>query len=532
MGRVCGVVLGAAIAMLPAFAGAAPPSDAVAPGVADWIGAAALAMAPLATTEPRYLVQFPPTRQPPGAPPHPWAHYAVTPEQTATARQTVSTPQQYPLLIDAERDGKVEYAPLSPAGATFDWNADGIAENTAWVVGSRDALLAVDVDGNGRIDNGREVVSYIPIAPAQARARRFGLPDPVGGVWLLGEDKDGNGVIDARDPIWPRLQLWFASQRVEWDRTGERLVPVACSGIASISLWGPGTVDDRLSADKDAVPRRRLSVKWYADADRPVPQSEGPVGVPDCPARTPAAGLQEGLAEVVSLPVRLHYGLELPRGAPPPIPPEIAALPDLPNLGVVHSLHRAMLTDAALRPLLDDYLRQPDALGSAAGDALDKLLYRLAGVDGVALDAHGDFLDGRQLEAEERYHGDPYWNPFFGRYPPPKASQWETLDYYRVRSFMSLCLVLQSPRGEALHGLYCDVGDMRIDGRLDWDWLVAHSPGERPAARDRWRDTAVLLQLQALASYKEFEPGPYVDALERARSAGSPVPTLEELQGR
>jgi hypothetical protein len=98
-----------------------------------------------------------------------------------------------PLVLDLGGDGIEPTS--SAAGARFDLLGVG-AIQTSWVKGD-DALLALDRDGNGRIESGLEL---------------FGEATPGGhadGFAALGSlDSNGDGVIDARDARFGELRLW------------------------------------------------------------------------------------------------------------------------------------------------------------------------------------------------------------------------------------------------------------------------------------------------------------------------------------
>ena len=70
-----------------------------------------------------------------------------------------------PLIVDTARDG---YRLTSvDNGVRFDLNADGVPEQVAWTRrDSDDAFLALDRNGNGRIDDGSELFgNYTPARP-------------------------------------------------------------------------------------------------------------------------------------------------------------------------------------------------------------------------------------------------------------------------------------------------------------------------------------------------------------------------------
>ncbi len=114
-------------------------------------------------------------------------------------------------------------AQLSGMRFDFDLDADGQTENIAFV-GAGSGLLALDRNGNGRIDDGREL---------------FGALSGDGFADLAAYDDDGNGWIDENDAVFHQLLVW------QKDLLGQdRLSTLAEAGVGALYL---GRVDTPFS---------------------------------------------------------------------------------------------------------------------------------------------------------------------------------------------------------------------------------------------------------------------------------------------
>jgi hypothetical protein len=139
-----------------------------------------------------------------------------------------------PLVLDLDGDG-LEITPLSQ-GVQFDGNGDTIRTNTSWA-SADDGLLALDRNGNGVIDSGRELFGdETLLADGKKAAHGFaalaeldvgGAANATGGA--------GDGVFDAKDAQYTNVRIWRDLNQDGISQANE-MQTLAQAGIASIKL--------------------------------------------------------------------------------------------------------------------------------------------------------------------------------------------------------------------------------------------------------------------------------------------------------
>ena len=136
---------------------------------------------------------------------------------------TTMPPCNTPLVLafDGER---VEF---TRAAGAFNLVGGEVSVDTDWVSAAT-PWLALDLDGNGSIDDGRELFGSMTVLPDGSRARN-------GFDALSALDADGDGRITASDPAFAHLVLWRDADQDRRSNSRE-LRPASADGLVAIDL--------------------------------------------------------------------------------------------------------------------------------------------------------------------------------------------------------------------------------------------------------------------------------------------------------
>lgn len=137
--------------------------------------------------------------------------------QLTGTRITQNLPFADPLVINLD----CTEAQVSDQKFFFDLDCDGTDEQISGL-GGGSAFLALDVNGDGKINNGSEL---------------FGSASGDGFADLAMYDKDGNGWIDEADDVFSKLRLWSIGKDGE-----QKLIDLKAAGVGAICLQNAQTL--------------------------------------------------------------------------------------------------------------------------------------------------------------------------------------------------------------------------------------------------------------------------------------------------
>ncbi|KQT56099.1 hypothetical protein ASG52_24590 [Methylobacterium sp. Leaf456] len=266
-------------------------------------------------------------------------------------------PNRDPLILDLGANG-IKLKSMADSGVWFDMDNDGAKERTGWLT-KEDGFLAIDANGNGKIDNVGELI---------------GDPGRSGFAELATYDSNKDGEIDKSDKIWSQLRVWRDLNENGVTDKGE-LQTLAANGVVSLSTdfttvnftASENLIHEQGSYETAGGVRRQLIDAWL--------QTDS---VNTKPVSTVAISAQA------------------------------AALPDIRGYGTVENLQQAMTKDAALLKLVQGFVALKATQFDQVEGRVEAILMQWAGAAGIKADSRGGAFDARKLAVLEAVTGTPW----------------------------------------------------------------------------------------------------------------------------
>ncbi|MDM1020456.1 calcium-binding protein, partial [Acinetobacter sp. VNK23] len=234
-----------------------------------------------------------------------------------------------PLILDLDHDGKINTKSLNQ-GVNFDLDGNEFAEKTSWVA-PQDGFVVLDLNDNGKIDNGGELFGTDTLLANGNKA--------VDGFQALAQyDENQDKVIDAQDQIYQQLKIWKDINQDGISQTDE-LFTLSDLGITSISV-NHQIVD---TTDENDVIHTNKATFTQEVLENGVLITK--------------TGLAETLLFQVNTSNTVWQGEDDENG----IPADILELPNFVGYGSVASLHTVMANDTTgvLKNLVSQFATTP-----------------------------------------------------------------------------------------------------------------------------------------------------------------------------
>lgn len=132
---------------------------------------------------------------------------------------------QSPLVLDMNGDGAQSIS--SQSGVRFDIDGDGDLDQTGWI-SAQDGLLALDLDGDGQVNDGRELFGNNTLAADGNKATN-------GFAALAQYDGNLDGIIDEQDAIFKDLLVW-QDRNQDGQSQAEELSGLKDAGVSALNL--------------------------------------------------------------------------------------------------------------------------------------------------------------------------------------------------------------------------------------------------------------------------------------------------------
>lgn len=331
-----------------------------------------------------------------------------------------------PLVLDLDGDG-IELYSAGSYGTYFDLKNTGQAVLTGWVEPD-DGLLALDVNGNGRIDNGNEL---------------FGSDTTDGFAILATYDSNGDGVIDANDSVFADLKVWTDINSDGYSQADE-LHSLSDLGISLISLNATRVADDEMNGNFITHESsftingttQTIVDAWFGYDPTMTRNSE-------------------------------DYSLDYNAA----FLPTLRGFGELKDLYIAASLDNGTTSETVMQQLITfangRTLEGSLSDWSSTKSSVETLLLRWAGVDTIDPNSRGAFVDARHLEFYEAFRGyefDQYGNAN----PKIEAGQFVEAVFDYLVTLEAVQLIAQTSGSE----IFADASYSIYTGKMEGDMTL------------------------------------------------------------
>ena len=259
---------------------------------------------------------------------------------TNDAAKAAPPPRRDPLIFDLNGDGLSTIGISTTNPILFDHNADGIKTGTGWVKPD-DAFLVLDKNGNGSIDNGRELFGDATLkSNGQLAANGF---DALADLDSITNGGNADGIINASDSQYTNLRLWRDLNQDGISQSNE-LFTLASQNIIGINV--ASNTHSQILPNGNQLADTGSFIK--ADG------TQGELG-------SVTGDLTGNLGDINLASDTFHRSFTTALNTA-----SVATLPDMQGSGVVRDLRQAATQSTRLQTLLAQYAATTAATGQLA----------------------------------------------------------------------------------------------------------------------------------------------------------------------
>ena len=149
--------------------------------------------------------------------------------ETRGSPQTYSMTLYSPIVLDFMNKGEIITIAPDQSPVWFDLAQLGQKQQVGWITGRDNGLLALDLNGNNRIDHGGELFGEFTMN------YQTGVYAHNGYEALAQYDMNKDDVIDAKDPMYHKLVVWF-DRNTNGISEKDELISLAQAKVSKIGL--------------------------------------------------------------------------------------------------------------------------------------------------------------------------------------------------------------------------------------------------------------------------------------------------------